>query len=337
MSFLSFRRTALILGCGAFGFGLPARAQEFSSPNPTITLPVAPALDSEQPTVTPNLAPSLRLRVSRPALAPRRVAPRVASDFIAPPPDGFGQTPAQLEPWLLGLAKARPRQVTTRILGRTPGGRRIIALEIAPAGVSPWKLKRLAVICRQHGNEPEATASGARFIREFLSSTDPKKRALSQKMALLIVPIANPDGAAVYRRRTDKSVDMNRDWGRYRSVETRVVAQWLASWKPHLMLDVHQWLPDESQPPPMAEASGGALARQTAQRMAQSNRQRGYWLAARSRWGLDTLFHRYWGQRFKIPAILLETRHRPGVPGARDVAIGTSITALWSAVETVSR
>ncbi|RYG64925.1 DUF2817 domain-containing protein, partial [bacterium] len=252
-------------------------------------------------------------------------------------PDGFYQTPAQLEPWMFELAKMRPSQVSTRVLGKTPGGRRIVAMEVVPAGVSPWKMKRLVVLCRQHGNEPEASASGLRFIREFLTTTDAKKRNIAAKTALLIVPIANPDGAAVYRRRTDKNVDMNRDWGKRKSNEVGILTKWIGAWKPHMVVDVHQWLPNERQPPPMAEASGGTLARQTAQRMAQNSASRGYALAARSRWGLDTLSHRYWGQRFHIPAILLESRHRPSVQGARDVAIGTSLAALWGAAEMVAK
>lgn len=333
MSFLSFSRAAWVRGlfwAGILAASRTAHAQQLSS--------AAPELDFSAE-IEPRWSARAQiptLRASRPVL-PGRIVPRVGPLPIAPPPDTFGQTPAQLQSWLLNLAKARPQQVKTRILGRTPGGRPLIALEITPSGASPWKLRRLAVVCRQHGNEPEASASGARFIREFLTTTDARQRALSRRTALLIVPIANPDGAAVYRRRTNAKVDMNRDWGRFRAPETRLLAAAIAAWKPNLVVDVHQWLPDETQPPPMAEASGGALARQTAQRMASENAGKGYWLAARSRWGLDTLCHRFWGQRFKIPAILLESRHRPTVPGARQVAIGTSITALWAATESVAK
>jgi hypothetical protein len=130
---------------------------------------------------------------------------------------------------------------------------------------------------------------------------------------------------------------MNRDWGPFRTQEVRVIVNWIAAWKPHLLVDVHQWLPKDRQNAPMAEASGGALAKRTAARMAQNSARRGYALSARSRWGLDTLFHRFWGQRYRVPSILLETRHRPGVAGAREVAIGTSLAALWSAAETVSK
>jgi murein tripeptide amidase MpaA len=338
MLFLSSRRAILSRGffcAGLSVFSSLAHAQQLS-PTPQIVRPeaFAPTLEENAPTLLPpEMGSALPTRLS----APRMVARALPRIGISPPPDDFYQTPETLDPWLLSLSDARPRDVKTRILGRTTGGRRIVALEIAPSGVSPWKLRRLVVLCRQHGNEPEASASGARFIREFLESKDPKKRRIAAKTALLIVPVANPDGAAYYRRRTDRNIDMNRDWGSQKSDEVRVLARWAAAWKPHLVVDVHQWLPDHTQPPPMAEASGGKLARQTAQRMALNNRQRGYWLAARSRWGLDTLCHRYFGQRFKIPSILLETRHRPHVAGAREVAIGTSLTALWSAAETVAK
>ncbi len=334
MLFLVLRRAAfprVLCLMGASFWASSARAEQFSPlPAPRLQAPFAPALEDSTPPSASEVRFRARFRTSKPVFGPRVVP-------ILAPPDGFYQTPAQLEAWLLDLSKSRPRQVTTRVLGKTPGGRRILALEVMPPNISPWKLRRLVVLCRQHGNEPEASASGARFIREFLTSKDPKKRRIAQKTALLIVPIANPDGAAVYRRRTDQKIDMNRDWGHQKSAEVRLLTRWIAGWKPNLVVDVHQWLPREHQAQPMAEASGGQLARQTAQSMSQNNAVRGYVLAARARWGLDTLCHRFWGQRFKIPAILLESRHLPNVPGARDVAIGTSLTALWSAAETLAK
>ncbi|MBW3637983.1 MAG: DUF2817 domain-containing protein [Armatimonadetes bacterium] len=337
MHFSSFRRTArsrAFLWCGAGLLSVlsasEVRAQQLSPLAAPALEPPAPLEEQQEEDDAPFARVRRPARITRPALIVRGVP-------ISAPPDGFYQTPEEIEPWLLDLSRLRPTQVKTRILGATLGGNRIVALEITPSGVSPWKLRRLAVLCRQHGNEPESSASGARFIREFLTSSEPKKRAVAQKTALLIVPIANPDGAALYRRRTEENIDMNRDWGPFRTQETRVLANWIGAWRPHLIVDVHQWLPKDRQNEPMAEASGGALARRTAARMAQNSARRGYALSARSRWGLDTLSHRFWGQKFKIPAILLETRHRPGVAGAREAAIGTSLAALWGAAETVSR
>ncbi len=312
---------ALVLGSAILG-AMPSHAQELSV-LPDIVPPLSAEITLESP-----LRDSKTGRATRPDFAFRR-------GEVMLPPDDFYQTPGQIEPWLREIPLLRDN-LKLRKIAVSSEGRDLLVLEITPQDVSPWKLRRLAILCRQHGNEPEATAAGAQFIYQLLQTKDPKKRAFLQKTALWITVIANPDGAARYQRRTAQNVDMNRDWGRDKSVEVGAWQWELARWKPHLIVDVHQWLPDERMPPPMAEASGGWFARQTAQAMSQANARRSVSLAARARWGLNTLAHRFWGQRFKVPAILLETRHRPGVPGARDLAIQTTLISLWSAVETVS-
>ncbi len=266
----------------------------------------------------------------------RATRPTPQSSVVPRPPDGFYQTPDEVYPWMFAVARARPDRVRLLRLGQSSQGRTMWAMEIRPVGNVSTKLKRLAVICRQHGNEPEATVSGTRFAAQFLAASTPAARVLAQKVMLLVVPIANPDGAEHYQRRTAQNIDMNRDWGHNHSPEVRALTEMVKSWKPQLLVDNHQWLPFEKMPPPMAEASGGALARGVAQSMSESNAARGYYLAARSRWGLDSLCHRFWGQRFGVPAVLLETRHRPNVQGARDQAIAQALSALWAATKTLA-
>ena len=316
-------RPALLLFCLAPA--VPAAAQEFSAAPPELSRPqIAPF---SAPLPAPQ-AP--RLRSSLPRIVPDKPA-------LTAPPNTFYQTPAELYPWLQTVAQARPREVKLIIIGQSSSGASIVALEIAPPGKSPWNLKRLVVVCRQHGNEPEATASGARMIYHWLTPRTARERDLAAHTALLIVPIANPDGAARYRRHTAQNIDMNRDWGVNRSVEVRALTRWIAGWKPSLLIDNHQWLPAERMPPPMAEASGGARAQRAARLMAQRNAQSGYALSARSRWGLDTLCHRFWGQRYHTPAVLLETRHLPGQPGMRSKAIDMAELALWGAAESADK
>ena len=326
---MSFRRSLfLLLPCV---FASPVFAQQLSdSAAPTklsAPLPVAVA-----PEIAPLSPP--KLRRSFPTLA-SPATPRVAKIELSRPPDTFGQTPAQLYPWLENVARAYPQQAKLCILGQSASGASIVAMEITPPNVSPWKLKRLVVICRQHSNEPEATGSGARLIYHWLRPRTAREKALSARTALLIVPIANPDGAARYQRRTLRGVDMNRDWGRNQSVEVRTLTRWIWSWKPQLIIDNHQWLPADRMPPPMAEASGGARARMAARTMSARSAQRGFALSARSRVGLDTLCHRFWGQRFGTPAVLLETRHQPAKAGARTKALEQAEAALWGAAESV--
>lgn len=321
---MTFRRSPLLLL--PFLLALPAAAQQFSD-NSVSSAPVAALAPAP---IIPEIAP-----LSRPTL--RQSFPRVslAKPELLRPPDTFGQTPAQLYPWLENVAMARPREARLRIIGDSSSGASIVAMEITPPGKSAWNLKRLVVICRQHGNEPESTGSGARFIYHWLKPRNAREKALASATALLIVPIANPDGAATYQRRTARNIDMNRDWGRNQSVEVGALTRWIAGWKPHLVIDNHQWLPSEHMPPAMAEASGGPRARMAARAMSARSAQRGFALSARSRQGLDTLCHRFWGQRFGTPAVLLETRHQPAKAGARSKALEQAEAALWGAAESV--
>ena len=320
---MSFRPALLLL----FVSAVPAAAQELS----------APPSPSAPPIASPQNFLSAPTRLASPDLRPTLPRIVVPLPTLTAPPDTFYQTPAQLYPWLESVARSRPRQAKLRIIGQSSTGASLVALEIAPPGQSPWNLKRLVVVCRQHGNEPEATASGARMIFHWLNPRTARERNLAARTALLIVPIANPDGAARYQRHTAQSIDMNRDWGRNKSVEVRALTRWIAAWKPHLIIDNHQWLPAQRMPPPMAEASGGARAQRAARIMSQRNAQSGYALSARSRWGLDTLCHRFWGQRYKTPAVLLETRHLPTKPGARSKAIEMAELALWGAAESADK
>ena len=334
-----FRRTFPLFAVCLFA--APVFSQQLSN---SVTPPIdAPA--SKAPIPLPDVAPPTEAEllglspVATPVPIPAPTStptPKIASVELKRPPDTFGQTPAEIYPWLENVATARPDEAKLKIIGESATGASIVALELTPPGKSPWNLKRLVVICRQHGNEPEATGSATRLIYHWLKPRTEREKNLAAKTALLIVPIANPDGAARYERRTAKNVDMNRDWGRNQSKEVQVLTKWIGAWKPHLVIDNHQWLPARNMPPAMAEASGGERARNAARTMSSRSAQRGFALSARSRSdGLNTLAHRYWGRRFNTPAVLLETRHQPDKSGARSKALAQAEAALWGAAESI--
>lgn len=270
---------------------------------------------------------------------PRTTAPSLPgrATTLKAPPNSFYQTPGEVLPWIKAAPLANPDRIKLIPFGKSGQGRELLALEITPVKKPRSKWRRLAVLCRQHGDEPEATASGTLFIKQWLDSPNPHFKNLAENTALLIIVISNPDGAAKYQRRTSVNIDMNRDWEKKKSPEVKAISRVISNWKPHLVVDVHQWLPARHMPPPMAEASGGMVAKKAAQAMAYGNKQRGFYLSARSRWGNSTLCHRYFGQRAGVPAILLESRHQPHVPGAREVAIQQEVVALWSATASLGK
>jgi hypothetical protein len=107
-------------------------------------------------------------------------------------------------------------------------------------------------------------------------------------------------------------------------------------WKPHLVVDVHQWVPGDASQTPMAEASGRRLARLAASRMTQAVRANGGQLNFRVQGGSSDLCHRYL-ESISVPSILLETRHRPGSVAMRTRSIRTTVTALQQTVDLLVR
>jgi hypothetical protein len=324
---MSFFRSPHIL-CSTVLF-LPAvvQAQDLTPLENQLPLEAIQPLQTE---VAVESTTDFNLKITKPAVKTRALPLPVL-------PNSFGQTPSEVYPFLTKISQAFPTRAKIRNYGKSVQGRPLMALEIRPATAPKSNSRRLVVICRQHGNEPEATASGTKFLKQFLKPTTDLQRRIAQKTTLLIIPIANPDGAAIYKRRTAQNIDMNRDWTSQKAPEVRALVQLVSNWKPNLIVDNHQWLPAERQPIPMAEASGGSRAKTAARLMSQKSAKRGYYLSARSsRSGAsETLCHRFWGKRGKVPSILLETRHNPTVKGAREKAINQAVAALWGAAESL--
>jgi hypothetical protein len=248
------------------------------------------------------------------------------------PPATALMTFADISPWLRKAATVFPDTVRLLPLVVTGGGRPVMAVEIAPSGVPPAQVQRMVVICRQHGDEPETTAAGLEFMRQFLLSRTPRMQRMRRDVALLIVPVANPDGAWRKQRRNAQRHDLNRDWGRGRTREVVALTQLISAWKPHLLVDVHQWVPSDGAKLPMVEAAGGYISWSIAAGMSQAARSNGFKLAFRASRSSDTLCHRYWA-RAGVPSILLETTHNPRVARQRHVAIDTTIIALQRALD----
>jgi len=107
-----------------------------------------------------------------------------------------------------------------RTVGRSIEGRtlRLISLGTGDTDVFLWS--------QMHGNEP--TATQAIFdILNFMASSDFKeeKEEILKSVRLHFLPMLNPDGAAVFKRRNTLSIDINRDALRLQSPEGRTLKQ----------------------------------------------------------------------------------------------------------------
>ncbi|MFT4652868.1 MAG: putative deacylase [Patiriisocius sp.] len=111
------------------------------------------------------------------------------------------------------------------LIGSSTQGRPIHALVHQHSNNHEW----LVLVGRMH--PPELTGAVA-FLRfaEQLNQTNPKMNAFYKRFNVLMVPNVNPDGVANGNwRHNTKGADLNRDWGKFEQVETRVVNDYLTS------------------------------------------------------------------------------------------------------------
>ena len=121
-----------------------------------------------------------------------------------------------LQPLIDAIAQKPGFEVHT--VGRSIEGRplRLISLGTGETDVFLWS--------QMHGNEP--TATQAIFdILNFMAAPDfrEQKTEILRSVRLHFLPMLNPDGAAVFKRRNTLSIDINRDALRLQSPEGRTL------------------------------------------------------------------------------------------------------------------
>ncbi|MGK0371557.1 MAG: hypothetical protein ACJAW1_001800 [Glaciecola sp.] len=111
------------------------------------------------------------------------------------------------------------------LIGHSTQGRPIHALVNQQSSNHEW----LVLVGRMH--PPELTGAVA-FLRfaEQLNQTNSKMNAFHKRFNVLMVPNVNPDGVANGNwRHNTKGADLNRDWGKFKQVETKVVHDYMTS------------------------------------------------------------------------------------------------------------
>lgn len=269
-------------------------------------------------------AAPLRLQVM---LALRLVLPAtVIVPVILPARAGEVQA---VESWLRQMAQDHPIAARLVPIGTSPRGNPILALEVRPQRVSPTHLPRCAVICRQHGDEPESTAAGLQLAERLLAQDTLRVWQVAGCTAVLIVPLANPEGAEHGSRCNSREQDLNRDWGVGQTSEVGALQATLAGWSPDLVVDVHQWVPGDPCQTPLVEPVGGRMAREAAATMRDACHAHGFSLAREFFVSAPQagLCHQYYGSR-GTPALMVETRHRPADAQAQEEATRTTVVGL---------
>ena len=110
--------------------------------------------------------------------------------------------------------------------------------------ISPGRL-RILVLCGQHGNEPAPVYSALDLIEKLAAAKRRFKHDILKRVVIAFVPVVNPDGFAASGRCSSSGVDLNRDWAAPTQPETLAVSRLVKQFRPHVLLDEHEWVDGE--------------------------------------------------------------------------------------------
>jgi hypothetical protein len=134
------------------------------------------------------------------------------------------------------LARRSPR-VSIETMGRSQEGRAMALVVLTGTRGFDPALPTVMLLGQQHGNEP-AGGEAALALAQILAD---ERSALLERVNVLIVPRANPDGAEHFRRVSASGIDVNRDHLLLRTPEALAMAGAVRRYRPEVMLDMHEF------------------------------------------------------------------------------------------------
>ncbi|MDP2256334.1 MAG: M14 family metallopeptidase [Polaromonas sp.] len=221
----------------------PAPRPAPSAPAPAVqTLPVAPPA---------AIAPA---PVAQPAPYSAAVAARFPAPSVVYNTPGLQAqrtsftTQAEIEAWLRDQAASASRSpgVSAAVLpiGRSQRGETLQALVLARAtGTDPAALlatgrPTVLLVGQQHGDEPAGSEALLVVARELAQGL---LQPVLERINVVIVPRANPDGAASNQRATTGGLDMNRDHLLLNTPEAQALARLMRDYQPTVVADAHEY------------------------------------------------------------------------------------------------
>ena len=231
-------------------------------PRPVATAP-APARVEALPTPVAPPLPAAPVAAIPPVAAPAAVEPAapygaaVAARFPDPPVryatpafttgrQAFTSN-AEVQAVLRELASSAPGTATRAQLllpGVSQTGQLIEALLLTrladskPSALRSAGRPTVLLIGQQHGDEPAGSEALLVIARQLAQGP---LEPLLDRINVLVVPRANPDGAQAGRRATASGIDENRDHLLLRTPEAQTLAALVRDYQPAVVVDAHEY------------------------------------------------------------------------------------------------
>ena len=156
-------------------------------------------------------------------------------------------TQAEIQTWLRdqsAAALAAGAQAAVLRIGTSQRGEALEALVLTrgtgtdPAALQAGGRPTVLLIGQQHGNEPAGSEALLVMARELAQGL---LKPLLERVNVVIVPRANPDGAASEQRLTAGGIDMNRDHLLLNTPEAQALARLVRDYHPTVVVDAHEY------------------------------------------------------------------------------------------------
>ena len=142
--------------------------------------------------------------------------------------------PAELNRKLSELTERHPESLQLEEVGRSALGRPIQLLTLGSGE------RKVFLWSQMHGDEPSATPALLDLTDYLLSHADhPDAQAILADLTLLVLPMVNPDGAELFRRRNAQDIDINRDALNLTTPEGRLLKALRDRYQPILGFNLH--------------------------------------------------------------------------------------------------
>lgn len=133
---------------------------------------------------------------------------------------------------IIPLIQQLPPTFSIDTLGSSVKGKSIHAVK--------WGKGKTKVMLWSQMHGDEATGTMALFdLFNFLQQDNEVVKLLYENCELLMIPMVNPDGAAVFTRRNAQQIDINRDFIRTASPEAKILKQSRTDFEPDFGFNLH--------------------------------------------------------------------------------------------------
>jgi len=233
-----------------------------ATPPPPPSRPAAPAAPVAPTPAAPPPASTTPATASTPAAAPAAMptAPygaavmarfpdppvRFATPAFEPGRSAFTSA-AEMQAQLRALAReAKSSSLRAQILvaGVSQTGQPIEALllsrqsDLSPTAMRASGRPTVLLVGQQHGDEPAGAEALLVLARELAQGS---LAALTERLNVIVLPRANPDGAQSGQRATASGIDANRDHLLLRTPEAQAIAGLLRDYAPVVVADAHEY------------------------------------------------------------------------------------------------